>query len=78
MARGQLTSTFRTNHVRTRSACYRDEARPWHACPPTHVPWTSGALDGPSPDLTIKWQMGGGWGHLVIGRLDDSLDETKG
>ena len=76
MARGQLTADYRTRHVHTRKECARRYA--WHACPPTHVPWTSGALDGPPVDPSVKWQMGGGWGHLVIARLGEPLDETKG
>jgi len=73
MARGALTATFRVKHVNTRKTCKRD--RSWHACPPTHVPWTSGKLGGPPVDRSVHWQMGGSWGHLVIGRVGEPLNE---
>ena len=38
------------------------------ACPPTHVPWTSGSLYV-KPDLATKWVTGGGWGNMRIHQL---------
>ena len=73
--RGRLSHTFRVKHVKTRPACEANHT--WHTCPPTHVPWTSGSLGGPSVDRGAKFETGGGWGRVrwsVEG--DASLDDT--
>jgi hypothetical protein len=73
--RGKYSMRYRTRMLRTRKSCTSVEtpggqSAGW-ACPPTHVPWTSGSV-GVKADLTTKWQTGGGWGNMRIHRLDTS------
>lgn len=64
--RGKYSMRYRTKMLRTRKTCTDINTpgglSPGWACPPTHVPWTSGT-PGTKPDLTTKWQTGGGWGN---------------
>jgi hypothetical protein len=69
--RGKLTAAYRAKHMNTRPTCRT--ARTWHACPPTHVPWTSGSLGGPSVDLSVKYQTGGGWGNMQWSKEGEPL-----
>ena len=70
--RGKYSMRYRTKMLRTRKTCH-DIATPgglspgW-ACPPTHVPWTSGSINVPA-DPTRKWQTSGGWGNMRIHEL---------
>ena len=69
--RGAYGAEYRQKMLRTRKACTTDLpgglSEGW-SCPPTHVPWTSGTL-GAKPDLSVKWQTGGGWGNMRIHQL---------
>ena len=73
--RGKYAMRYRVKMLRTRKACESIETpgglSPGWACPPTHVPWTSGSV-GVKPDLSLKWQTGGGWGNMRIHQLDES------
>eukprot|EP00965_Chrysotila_dentata_P201226 6180467-Pleurochrysis_carterae.AAC.1 len=62
--RGRLSAEFRQKHMYTRPSC-KDDA-PW-ACPPTHVPWTSGSLNGGPVNLKERWETSGSWGEIVQG-----------
>ena len=80
--RGKYSMRYRTKMLRTRKACTDINTpgglSPGWACPPTHVPWTSGT-PGTTPDLSIKWQTGGGWGNMRIHRLAaDGLTPVDG
>ena len=70
--RGLLAAAYRKKFLRTRRSCKVDEpgglSAGW-ACPPTHVPWTSGSLNGPPVDFSVKWQTSGGWGNMRVHRL---------
>mmetsp|Transcript_4377 Transcript_4377/g.9591 ORF Transcript_4377/g.9591 Transcript_4377/m.9591 type:complete len:161 (-) Transcript_4377:238-720(-) len=72
--RGSYDPAYRKKTLRTRRSCTSDQpggqSLGW-ACPPTHVPWTSGSLNQ-RPDLSTKWQTGGGWGNMRIHQLDSS------
>ena len=69
--RGAYGAEYRQKMLRTRKACTTDLpgglSEGW-SCPPTHVPWTSGTI-GAKPDLSVKWQTGGGWGNMRIHQL---------
>lgn len=56
----------------TRKGCRTDE--PW-ACPPTHVPWTSGTPGG-TYDPAQRWSTSGGWGNMRVSRLLPSGEAT--
>ena len=71
--RGRLSATFRAKHANVRPTCALN--RTWHACPPTHVPWTSGSLGGPAVDRSDRFTTGGGWGKIKWAREGEPLDE---
>ena len=73
--RGKLSHIFRAKHLHARPQCAKDHS--WHACPPTHVPWTSGSLGGPAVDKGARWQTGGGWGHIMWRREGEPMDELR-
>ena len=80
--RGKYSMRYRTKMLRTRKTCTDINTpgglSPGWACPPTHVPWTSGT-PGTTPDLSIKWQTGGGWGNMRIHKLAaDGLTPVDG
>ena len=70
--RGAYAAAYRAKMLHTRSRCTEDKpggmSDGW-SCPPTHVPWTSGSI-GVTPDLTVKYETGGGWGNMRIHQLD--------
>ena len=70
--RGKYSMRYRTKMLRTRKTCVDINTpgglSPGWACPPTHVPWTSGS-PGTKADVSVKWQTGGGWGNMRIHRL---------
>ena len=70
--RGSYSVRYRRRMLRTRKTCNDFETpggmSPGWACPPTHVPWTSGSV-GVKADLSKKWQTGGGWGNMRIHEL---------
>ena len=70
--RGAYAAAYRAKMLHTRSKCTEDKpgglSDSW-SCPPTHVPWTSGSI-GVTPDLTVKYETGGGWGNSRIHQLD--------
>jgi len=70
--RGEYSMRYRTKMLRTRKACTSIDTpgglSPGWVCPPTHVPWTSGSI-GVQPDLSLRWQTGGGWGNMRIQQL---------
>ena len=69
--RGAYAPEYRAKVMHTRKSCTSDQpggmSAGW-ACPPTHVPWTSGSLYV-KPDLATKWVTGGGWGNMRIHQL---------
>jgi len=71
--RGAYAPEYREKMLHTRRACTSMDTpgglSPGWACPPTHVPWTSGSL-GVKADLSVRWQTGGGWGNMRTHRLD--------
>ena len=62
--RGALADDYRKKHTRVRSGCKHNQ--PW-ACPPTHVPWTSGMLHH-KPTPSNGWETAGGWGNMIVRR----------
>ena len=70
--RGSYSVRYRRRMLRTRKTCNDFETpggmSPGWACPPTHVPWTSGSV-GVKADLSKKFQTGGGWGNMRIHEL---------
>ncbi|KAL1515008.1 hypothetical protein AB1Y20_004079 [Prymnesium parvum] len=73
--RGALSAEYRRKFLHTRRACVDDQPggmSPGWACPPTHVPWTSGSIGGPPLDLKTKWETSGGWGNMRVHRLDEA------
>ena len=80
--RGKYAMRYRMKMLRTRKTCTSIDTpgglSPGWACPPTHVPWTSGSIGGKT-DLSTKWQTGGGWGNMRITQLDaagNPIDST--
>ena len=61
--RGQYTQQWLKQHRKVRPGC-RHKA-PW-TCPPTHMPYTSGALGGPRFDPSERFETGGGWGKVWV------------
>ena len=62
--RGKYTKEWLQRHRRTRPRCRKgDDA--W-SCPPTWVPYTSGAISGPVFHPTEQFVTGGGWGNVWI------------
>ena len=61
--RGAYTPEWLHRHRRARPGCKHNE--PW-TCSPTHVPYTSGALGGPSYDPAVQYETGGGWGNVWV------------
>jgi len=78
--RGQYALRYRKKMLRTRKTCHDINTpggmSPGWACPPTHVPWTSGT-PGTTADLSKKWQTGGGWGNMRVHQLDANGDPIE-
>ena len=71
--RGELSPEYRLKMMGTRKGCRLDE--PW-ACPPTHVPWTSGSPGFKSYDPLVRWSTSGGWGNMRVSRISPTGDAT--
>ena len=71
--RGIFAASYRKKMLRTRKTCKEDlpggMSAGW-ACPPTHVPWTSGSVGVKTERNPItKYQTSGGWGNMRIHEL---------
>lgn len=79
--RGAYSLRYRSKMLRTRKTCTDINTpgglSPGWACPPTHVPWTSGSV-GHTPDLSTKWQTGGGWGNMRVHQLGAAGEPIEG
>ena len=81
--RGEYSMRYRLKMLKTRKMCTDINTpgglSPNWACPPTHVPWTSGSIGVPV-DLSTKWQTSGGWGNMRVHKLrgndSEPIEET--